>query len=46
MAGVLKTRVQSRVDDVAGRVAKPLLGMLDSLEQDISVGRSTGALLE
>ena len=46
MAGVLKTRFKTRVDDAARWIAKALFGTLDSLVQDISVGRATCALLE
>ena len=46
MAGVLKTRFKTRVDDAARWIPKPLFGTLDSLEQDIGVGRAACALLE
>ncbi len=46
MAGVLKTRFKTRVDDAALWIAKALFGTLDSLVQNIGVGRAACALLE
>jgi len=46
MAGVLKTRFKTRVDDAARWIPKALRGTLDSFEQNISVGRAACALLE
>ncbi len=46
MAGVLKTRFKARVDDAALWIAKALFSTLDSLVQNIGVGRVACALLE
>ena len=43
MAWILKTRIQSHIDDVAPRVTEPFLGALYSSQYDEPVGRASRA---